>query len=302
MSDEIISNTINAIKTVNYSSTCDAEQVTDNKFVNPSIHITENEITVNNDNTADSTKTRLPVVLCNNTVFASKSAIVSKIPVSPELSRRKSTENVSTLTVGKLTTFNRKIPTYRSMRKKHQYAEDNDNWNNKTLKQRPIVVVDTVETTLNNTEKIYQNSPSRSSFCDKNGSKAKPPDSLTENSSTKESQCSTLAQQLIETAASAQSDTQIIFKVKELLSKYSDESPGPSTADVCNNECNDFTAEWIENNGTINHACNNETKRCSTTFTPEEISCKDVPSVTSPRRGKVMSKIPAPVRSNTGLY
>lgn len=112
----------------------------------------------------------------------------------------------------------------------------------------------------------------------------------------------------MEAAAAAENDSQIIEKVKNLLSKYSNSERQSSTEG--NGSDYDFTTDWVKNNGIVDSNVVNveppkaqSKKGSSLSTTSEGARLQDIPSVISPRRGdRGISKIPAPVRSNTGLY
>uniref|UniRef100_A0A182N6V8 GAR domain-containing protein n=1 Tax=Anopheles dirus TaxID=7168 RepID=A0A182N6V8_9DIPT len=127
-----------------------------------------------------------------------------------------------------------------------------------------------------------------------------------------------LLQQIKDTLDSGTNDTQIVERVRRLVSQTS----------VPDELVDDFTTAWVHSNGNLDRskvllagAGGNSTatgssspskpqstlsKRASTVSNASDSTqsnCRDLASVVSPRRlDKGLSKIPAPVRSNTGLY
>ncbi|XP_050082148.1 GAS2-like protein pickled eggs [Anopheles aquasalis] len=129
-----------------------------------------------------------------------------------------------------------------------------------------------------------------------------------------------LVMQIKETLDSGSDNTQIVERVRRLVSQSSGET---------NSEfASDFTTAWVHSNGNLDRAKvimgvgdgtgtpegsplksqGSLSKRASTLSTASDstqaTNCRsDLASVVSPRRlDKGLSKIPAPVRSNTGLY
>uniref|UniRef100_A0A182K6F4 GAR domain-containing protein n=1 Tax=Anopheles christyi TaxID=43041 RepID=A0A182K6F4_9DIPT len=121
-----------------------------------------------------------------------------------------------------------------------------------------------------------------------------------------------LLQQIKDTLDSGTNDTQIVERVRRLVSQTS----------VPDELVDDFTTAWVHSNGNLDRSKvmvagsgtgsspskphSTLSKRASTLSNASDSTqsnCRDLASVVSPRRlEKGMSKIPAPVRSNTGLY
>ncbi|XP_055636802.1 GAS2-like protein pickled eggs [Toxorhynchites rutilus septentrionalis] len=287
-------------------------QAVETNFSKSGVYITDDEITIDVTNSTGLRKTEFSENLYDsNEVTTPKSSVACKIPMSPTPPRRKNVENVNTN--DKASTLTRKIPTYRSVRKNNQTSDqrDSNTWSGRTAKQKPLVTSETFDNkTVPPGATLSRNSPARTPQCDKNGRRIKPVSTSVNTSPNKGSYTSALAQQLMEAASGAQNDVQMIEKVKQLLSKYSDnqqQQPQQQQPSCITNQYDDFTTAWVNNNGIVDHNTNSspklQSKRSSTVSTTSEgANCKEIPSVISPRREKGMSKIPAPVRSNTGLY
>ncbi|XP_053670972.1 GAS2-like protein pickled eggs [Anopheles nili] len=121
-----------------------------------------------------------------------------------------------------------------------------------------------------------------------------------------------LLQQIKDTLDSGTTDTQIVERVRRLVSQTS----------VPDELVDDFTTAWVHSNGNLDRSKvplttggpgsspskppSTLSKRASTLSNASDntqSNCRDLASVVSPRRlDKGLSKIPAPVRSNTGLY
>uniref|UniRef100_A0A8W7PNW4 GAR domain-containing protein n=1 Tax=Anopheles coluzzii TaxID=1518534 RepID=A0A8W7PNW4_ANOCL len=121
-----------------------------------------------------------------------------------------------------------------------------------------------------------------------------------------------LLQQIKDTLDSGTNDTQIVERVRRLVSQTS----------VPDELVDDFTTAWVHSNGNLDRSKvmvagvgtgaspskphSTLSKRASTLSNASDSTqskCRDLASVVSPRRlDKGLSKIPAPVRSNTGLY
>lgn len=308
ISDEGTAKSDDVDKIAELPDTVDSVGTPESNFAKSGVFITDDEITIDIASSTGLRKTGFSENLYdpNSPVTPKTTATASKIPKSPLPSRRKSAEGSSTAASDKASTLNRKIPTYRSVRKVNPSPDQKDNtWSGRTTKQRTPLAADTFDTKANSTQvPLSRNSPVRTSQYDKNGRKIKPVSNSVNTSPSKTGPTSALAQQLMEAAAGAQNDTQIIEKVKQLLSRYSSNQPMTPGG----SEYDDFTTAWVNNNGVVDRNISNspktQSKRSSTVSTTSEgANCKEIPSVMSPRRdNKGMSKIPAPVRSNTGLY
>ncbi|XP_058061690.1 GAS2-like protein pickled eggs [Anopheles bellator] len=122
-----------------------------------------------------------------------------------------------------------------------------------------------------------------------------------------------LVMQIKETLDSGSDNSQIVERVRRLVSQSSGETNSEFAAD--------FTTAWVHSNGNLDRAKviggtegsplksqGSLSKRASTLSSASDstqaTNCRgDLSSVVSPRRlDKGLSKIPAPMRSNTGLY
>lgn len=309
ISDEVTAKSDEVDRVSELPDTVDSAGTPESNFAKSGVFITDDEITIDIASSTGLRKTGFSENLydSNGPVTPKPTTTASKIPKSPLPSRRKSAEGSSTAASDKASTLSRKIPTYRSVRKVNPSQDQKDNtWSGRTTKQRTPLAADTFDTKVSSPQvPLSRNSPVRTSQYDKNGRKIKPVSNSVNTSPNKTGPTSSLAQQLMEAAAGAQNDTQIIEKVKQLLSKYSSNQPQPMTPG--GTEYDDFTTAWVNNNGVVDRTISNspktQSKRSSTVSTTSEgANCKEIPSVMSPRRDKGASKIPAPVRSNTGLY
>ncbi|XP_058817155.1 GAS2-like protein pickled eggs [Topomyia yanbarensis] len=253
ISDEVTTRSDDAEKIGELTDHVDSTQISDNEFAKSGVFITEDDIRIDIAGSTGLRKTGFSGNLYDsitNTAIAPKLTNTSRIPVSPVAPRRKSVENPTTVVTEK-TSLNRKIPTYRSVRKINQASDQKDNtWSGRTTKQRSTLAADTFDTRIESSGvKLSGSSPSRSSQYDKNGRRLKTGSNSANTSPNKNGHTSVLVQQLMEAASGAQNDTQIIVKVKELLSKYSVDPPQP----IANNMIDDFTAAWVNNNGIVDH-------------------------------------------------
>lgn len=264
----------------------------------------------------------------DNPIVASKKGLQSRIPKSPMLTRRKSMDNCSEIANTDEDSNIRRIPAYRSVRRPQQPRErvslKENTWNGRSIsptnltKKRPILTPDTFNTP-SRTASLTRNTPARSSHLDaRTRQRSSTRASSSVNTSPKKNNIqssynnlqSQLAQQLMEAAGKARNDAQILGKIKQILSDYA--SKNKTSSD------DDFTTTWVNNGGNLDNS-NDSTgdsnvsaekslsKRSSSSFSASSdsnptTSSKDA-STTSPRRSdKRISRIPAPVRSNTGLY
>lgn len=295
-------------------------------FEQSGIFITEDDITVDIANTTGLRKTGYSANLYGDDGVPLKPLTDSKIPRSPApVRRRRSIDNVSTEST-KDTSLSRKTPVYRSVRKptanvattgtkKEIPTKDVNTWSGRTAKKRPTIGTDTfssngVTTNGNNSSPSFnRNSSIRGSqtLYDKNGRRL--PKSTTASANTSPTKptvaTSPLAQQLLEAAGSAKNDTQILEKMKTLLSKYTKNK----TDEGNTKDYDDFTTAWVNSNGTLDRVTNCSTspvkmqsKRSSAASSIDSVHSKDITAVLSPRRDRGLSRIPAPIRQNTELY
>lgn len=310
ISDEVTARSDDVDKIGELQDTTDSAETPETNFARSGVFITDDEITIDIAGSTGLRKTGFSENLFDTNITPNtKAQPASKIPMSPTPSRRKSADT-PTAASEKTSSLNRKIPTYRSVRSKANQSsgEQKDNtWSGRTTKQRQSLAADTFDTKGSST--LSRNSPARASSTsyDKNGRRNKPASNSVNTSPSKTGPKSSLAQQLMEAAAAAENDSQIIEKVKTLLSKYSN-SERQSSTEGNGSEYDDFTTAWVKNNGVVDsNVANGEPSKAqsksSLSTTSEGARLQDIPSVISPRRGdRGVSKIPAPVRSNTGLY
>lgn len=295
------------------------------KFAKSGIVMNDDEISINIATTTGLRKTGFSEVLYeDNPLLGAKKAVQSRIPKSPMLTRRKSTlDNCSTINDDEPL---RRIPAYRSVRKPQQQKDrtplKENTWNGRSsvsptnqAKKRPTITSDTFKSP-SRTASLTRNTPARSSqqFDARTRQRSSTRTSSSVNTSpiktnnNNNNMQSPLAQELLKAAGKARNDAQILGKIKQILNDY-------ATKNKVNGEFDDFTATWVNNNGNLDNANeDNESpvkslsKRSSSISTssdsnPTTSSREVAAAVISPRRNdKGMSRIPGPVRSNTGLY
>lgn len=293
--------------------------------------MSDDEITVDIAATTGLKKTGFSEVLYDDTVpiiGAKKS--VTKIPQSPLLQRRNSMEQLSS-TITHRNDDNsslRKIPAYRSIRKsqpiRDRSTSKENTWNGRSsasptnnTKKRPSITTDTFQQPGKTTSSsLARNTPTRTSQQIDARNRSRRATSSSVNTSpiktvNNNHLQSPLAQQLLEAAGKAKNDAQILGKIKQILNSY-------ASKNKVNGEFEDFTTTWVNNNGNLEapvvEGNNNNgspikslSKRSSTVSSsdsnPTTNSSRELPAVVSPRRNdKGLSRIPGPVRSNTGLY
>lgn len=295
----------------------------ESKFAKSGIVMNGDEISVDIASTTGLRKTGFSEVLYeDNPIVAAKKAAQSRIPKSPMLTRRKSMDNCSTITSNEEESL-RRIPAYRSVRKPQQPKErtplKENTWNGRSsvsptnqAKKRPTITSETFKSP-SRTASLTRNTPARSSqhFDARTRQRSSTRTSSSVNTSpSKASMQSPLAQQLLEAAGKARNDAQILGKIKQILNDY-------ASKNKTNGDFDDFTATWVNNNGHLENATTDVTdgspvkslsKRSSSISTSSDSnptnSSREAPAaVIAPRRSdKGLSRIPAPVRSNTGLY
>lgn len=295
------------------------------KFAKSGIVMNDDEISVDIASNTGLRKTGFSEVLYeDNPIIAAKKA--SRIPKSPMLTRRKSMDNCSAIATADEDSL-RRIPAYRSVRKPQQQKDrtplKENTWNgrssvsptNQAKKQRPTITSETFKSP-SRTASLTRNTPARSSqqfdarTRQRSSTRASSSVNTSPNKTNNSSMQSPLAQQLLEAAGKARNDAQILGKIKQILNDY-------ASKNKINGEFDDFTATWVNNNGQLDNAndaidngspMKSLSKRSSSISTSSDsnptTSSREVPAaVISPRRSdKGLSRIPAPVRSNTGLY
>lgn len=297
------------------------------KFAKSGIVINDDDISVDIASTTGLRKTGFSEVLYeDNPVIAAKKAVHSRIPKSPMLTRRKSTLDSSSTAVNNEEESIRRIPAYRSVRKPQQQKDrtplKENTWNGRSsvsptnqAKKRPTITSETFKSP-SRTASLTRNTPARSSqqldgrTRQRSSTRASSSVNTSPNKTNNNNLQSPLAQQLLEAAGKARNDAQILGKIKQILNDY-------ATKNKINGEFDDFTTTWVNNNGNLDNT-NDEadnvspvkslSKRSSSISTssdsnPTTSSREAAAAVISPRRSdKGLSRIPAPVRSNTGLY
>lgn len=311
------------------------------------INFNDDEISVDVSHTTGLRKTGYSDDLYSDDLTIAKKSI-SKIPRSP-MTRRKSVdsslsnENTTGLPLG-----SRKMPVYRSVRKtspshtatdpssspKHitpTKTADTGTWSGRSMsspKRRPSIGSESFQplaprsrsgsaTNLSQGKTFQRNTETRSSRCqyDQNGRRI----IKSTNTSPVKQNSSPLAQQILEAAESAKNDSQMLEKMKLLLSKYtvtprsngktlsrsrSSASPSPIKH---KEEFEDFTTAWVNSNGSLDRASNCCTspkvhsKRSSAGSSCDSSAYKG-DFMVSARRERGISRIPAPIRQNTELY
>lgn len=307
----------------------------ESKFAKCGIIMNDDEISVDIASATGLRKTGFSEVLYeDNPILAARKAAVSRIPKSPMMTRRKSMENCSEIEKSEDDSI-RKMPAYRSVRNKPQQTlqqqklqtKENGTWSGRSStsptnqsKKRPALTTDTFKSP-SRTASLTRNTPTRSSqHQPRQRSSTRASSVNTSPNKSQNSSQSQLAQQLLDAAGKAKNDAQILDKIKQILSNYATKNKIPS-------DFEDFTATWVNNNGNlaetdgcIRDSGNNngsplksQSKRSSsistssdsnpTTSAREILSPGGIAAANTPRRiDKGLSRIPAPIRSNTGLY
>lgn len=292
-------------------------------FEQAGVFITDDDITVNVSSSTGLRKTGFSDNLYVEDGSPKKT--LSKIPRSP-MSRRRSVDSEAPTTG--LPLMSRKVPVYRSVRKQSpaktgstiptSISKDSslNTWSGRSLnKKRPSLGNETFQTVANNNNKtpasaksgFQRNSEVRASYnlYDKNGRRIKATSTTT--SPTKQS-TSPLAQQILEAAESAKNDSQMLERMKMLLSKYTTKKGnGGVGTPAGGKEYEDFTTAWVNSNGSLDRVSNCcsppkvHSKRSSAASSIESSNSRDN-SLPLQRRERGLSRIPAPIRQNTELY
>jgi growth arrest-specific protein 2 len=294
------------------------------KFAKCGIVMNDDEISVDIASATGLRKTDFSEVLYeDNPIIAARKAAASRIPKSPLMTRRKSMENCS-LTEKNEDDSLRKVSTYRSVRNKPQHSpqhqqhqklqsKENGTWSGRSSisptnqsRKRPVLTSDTFKSP-SRTASLTRNTPTRSSQQQPRQRSSTRASSVntSPNKSANTSQ-SQLAQQLLDAAGKAKNDAQILDKIKQILSDY-------ATKNKVTNDFEDFTTTWVNNNGQLADATDSangsplksQSKRSSSVSTSSDSNptTSVAAAALTPRRiDKGLSRIPAPIRSNTGLY
>lgn len=293
----------------------DASPAPAKTFEQSGVFITDDDITIDISSSTGLRKTGFSANLYGDDGTPRPST--TKIPRSPMLARRNS-DLCSEIVTGLPVNSVRKSPVYRSVRKpnvtpkevipvtpptKTTNPKNINTWNGRsTNKNRPALGNDTFQSPPQNNS-FTRNSSSRTSqnLYDKNGRRIK-----STNSSPTKTTTSPLAQQILEAAGNAKNDTQMLEKMKALLSKYTKVNGNGKDYDE-----DDFTTAWVNSNGKLDRAttpCSPsptkmQSKRSSAASSIDSNHSKETSvSIITARRDRGVSRIPAPIRQNTELY
>ena len=321
-------------------------------FEEAGVFITDDDITVDVSNTTGLRKTGYSDDLYSDSLMKKT---FSKIPRSP-MPRRKSVDSCSVNSDNAsnstgLPILSRKMPVYRSVRKSSSPSievnasspattspkKDIGTWNGRAAstpanKKRPTVGTElftpissknsgsTSNLSQKGTAPFQRNSENRASRCqyDQNGRRIV----KSTNTSPVKQSTSPLAQQILEAAESAKNDSQMLEKMKLLLSKYTVNKTGSKSSGSSNrsrstatpspvknkDEFEDFTTAWVNSNGSLDRASNcctpakAHSKRSSAASSCDSTAYGKGDILVSARRDRGISRIPAPIRQNTELY
>jgi hypothetical protein len=244
--------------------------------------------------------------------IASKKTLHSRIPKSPMLTRRRSMDNCSSLDNEDRTDV-QKSPVYRSirLRKSRQLQErsplKDNTWNGRSsnssanvIKHRPTLTAETFKPPLR-TASLTRNTPARvlQHIDGRAHTRSVPKSSISGQTSPKKGNNhnlqSQLALELMDAAGNGRNDTQILGKIKQILSEY---SPQNKMADELEDSQKLNCIDDSENSAFSVECKLTSTKSDSNT----KQSSRDLSSDVSTRRRTNFTKIPAPVRSKTGLF
>lgn len=312
-------------------------------FEQSGIFITDDEITMDIATTTGLRKTGFSSNLYDGGAPIRPLVGDSRIPRSPLPERRKSIDSLSSPAPTATTTVSsnlspRKNPVYRSARKptaittiagggaasSPQTNKDTGNtWAGRTSKKRSTLSADTFQ----NPSNLSRHSTGRASSYDKNGRRIVSASTTTSptKSATSVAAATTspLAQQILEAAGTAKNDTQMLEKMKSLLSRYTGKGaatdPTAAAEPKLATGYDDFTTAWVNSNGTLDRVINSAgsspvkqqslSKRSSAASSIDSYHSRDSSAamsqivVSQPRREiKGLSRIPAPIRQNTELY
>lgn len=341
------------IETIEPSSPTDtadtSQPISDTKsFEQAGVFITDDEITVDVSNTTGLRKTGYSDNLYSDDLVSPKKSL-TKIPRSP-MTRRKSFDSSSVhsdiASTNAPSQISRKMPVYRSVRKAMSpqatessattgTKQDNGTWSGRSIgtKKRASLGSESFQplnkasnntgssTNLSNQKVQFQrNSDLRSSKCqyDQNGRRIAK--STTTSPIKQSASTSPLAQQILEAAESAKNDSQMLEKMKLLLSKYTvnktktNGSPNRSRSTATpspiknKDDFEDFTTAWVNSNGSLDRASNCcaankvHSKRSSAASSCDSNAYGKGEILVAARRERGVSRIPAPIRQNTELY
>lgn len=289
--------------------TYEATKEFDSKFAEEGIMINENEIRVD-FNKISSLKKRgiAESTMKPQSIVNMKSPVPSRIPKSPMLVRRKSFDNSHSTYFSDEKSV-RNLPTHRSVRQSSpiaSFSQRNVEFENKLYgrssvspmnsRSRPQIKRDLLNSSSRSSS-LTRNTPSRSFQCQSQPRQRSATRASSVNTSPNKNGNlqSPLAQQLLEAAGKARNDAQILERIKQILTDYAK-----------NKKCDvdDLTAAWVAN-GHFDGEEVTQNKFSSKRSSSASIS-SDGPlsiNIMTPRReDKGLSKIPAPIRSNTGLF
>ncbi|XP_063697123.1 GAS2-like protein pickled eggs [Culicoides brevitarsis] len=284
-------------------------------FTKSGITITDDVIMLDISNNTGLRKTGFSEQIYNENLSSNKKKnLVSKIPRSPMPIRRRSVENLCMTEMETGLPLSRKIPQYRSVRKPTassmaKETPKENTWSGRTTKRRPSLQNDTFQQSSSKpnspspNRKIISNANrSQQAQYDQNGRRIKPISASANTSPIKNRIVSPLAQQFLEVAGEAKDDAQFLAKMKALLEQYTSKKTSSSVNNKYSD--NDFTTAWVNGNGSVvddEHDIGNNTTPKKTSSSSSEISTPKETSG-STKRISGLSRIPAPVRSNTGMY
>lgn len=292
------------------------EDVPQEKFTKSGIiTITDDIITLDISNSTGLRKTGFSEqIYSDNSCNNKNKSPMSKIPRSPLPVRRRSVENLCMTEIETGLPLSRKIPQYRSVRKPtaasmaKEIPKENT-WSGRTTKRRPSLQNDTYQQSNSKpnspspNRKVMSNANRPPAQYDQNGRRIKPISASANTSPIKNRIASPLAQQFLEVAGEAKDDAQFLAKMKALLEQYTKKSAN-------NKYSNDFTTAWVNGNGSVDHndsghntsSSTTPPKKASTESSSEVSPPKEILTTGSTKRIGGLSRIPAPVRSNTGIY
>lgn len=293
----------------------DSTKVVETEFSKCGIVMNEDEISVDIASATGLRKTSFSEVLYeDNPIPAAKKAEESRIMKIPMLLRRKSFDNFNIMINNDPEAFKR-ISSYRSPQKLQQQIVSmplkENTWSSiqtNYSKKRPPITSDTYKFPSRSTS-LTRNTPlDQESTKIRQITKSRASASVNTSPNKTNTLQSPLAQQLLEAAGEARNDAQILGKVKQILNNY-------ALKNNINVEVDDFTTTWVNNNGNLNRKNDEQhsegesqlkpLSKISSTISSSMDSNPTISSIpVTSTRGieKMMSRIPTPVRSNTGLY
>lgn len=292
-----------------FDEIADSIEEIESKFAKSGITLTEDEIFIDIASATGLKKTEFSEVLYEDIPLnITKKVLQTRISKSPMLKRRKSMENCSSATNINEEML-RRIPVYRSVRKSQQHKEEvpfkENTWNGRSsvspTKKRAAITSETYKFP-SRTASLTRNTPVRSSQCSdsriRQRSATRTSASVNTSPNKASNLSSPLAQQLLEAAGKAKNDAQILEKIKQILNDHAIKSKTS-----CDSE--ELTCIHINGDKDNDGSGENWSKKNSSNSFLSDVNPLNSLSETNTalrRIEKGASKIPAPVRSNTGLY